>query len=44
MEKGIQPPIIPMKTDKEAPLFNEKSDNLIGCAMAVHNGIGSGFD
>lgn len=32
-----------MNTDNEEPIFKEESDILIGCAMAVHNGIGYGF-
>ena len=32
-----------MNTDKEDPIYKEESDILIGCAMAVHNGIGFGF-
>jgi len=32
-----------MNTDGKEPIFKEESDVLIGCAMAVHNGIGYGF-
>ncbi len=30
-------------TDKGNPLFKDESDQLIGCAIKVHNGIGHGF-
>ena len=33
----------PINTDRREPIFKDESDTLIGCAIAVHNGIGFGF-
>ena len=39
----IQPLIAPMNTDKEEPLYKAESEQIIGCAIEVHNGLGFGF-
>ena len=32
-----------MSSDKDQPIYKEESQQIIGCAIEVHNGLGHGF-